>query len=83
MSISKINKAFDKKFVKHKLFDKGVFGFEAQDIKDFYTQQILVLIEELEGKLPKKIKVPYIAERQKGFNIAIDQMRASIKSFLK
>ena len=52
--IKEINKLFDEKFVKHKLFDKGIFGFEADDIKTFYTQQILSLIEELEGKKKPK-----------------------------
>ena len=34
--------------------DRKLWVKNKQEIKDFYTQQILSLIEELEGKLPRK-----------------------------
>jgi len=56
-----------------------------------YTKQILSLIEELEGKLNSKRKQHEILEGVMitepnfitGYNSAIDQMRATIKSYKK
>lgn len=109
MSISKIkeiNKKFDEEFSIHKGRKWILTEEEAKDIKVFYTQQILSLIEELEGKLIKTIQDKYdkekntkpfihkmlfqtareARERHQGFLsgllVSIDQMRASIKSFI-
>ena len=84
----------------------GHLSSTADEIKSFYTQQILSLIEELEGKLIKTIQDKYdkekntkpfihkmlfqtareARERHQGFLsgllVSIDQMRASIKSFI-
>jgi hypothetical protein len=54
-TIEEINKKFDKKFGQF-LVGQGDKTFGELNIKKFYTQQILSLIEELEGKLPKKEK---------------------------
>jgi hypothetical protein len=54
--------------------------------KAFITQQILSLIEELEGKLPKKKKLlcPNIEERnffEMGFNECLDQTLQILKEY--
>ena len=104
-TIEKINKAFDKLF-KYKntgyqpdnysiLLDrKDNMPVSDTNIKEFYTQQILSLIEEIESCLPKKKELPKPNDFiftdglnhfaiAKTFNSAVDQMRAIIKSYLK
>lgn len=55
-------------------------------VKINYTQQILSLIEELEGKLPEKVdeypKDDFLSFEQ-GVNQTVDQMREIIKSYKK
>jgi len=99
MSISKIkeiNKAFDKKFTMSpdgvnninylfRINPDGSYSIALpSNVKDFYTQQILSLIEEL---IPKKQKHTYKGDDngcyQLGYNSAIDQMRASIREFFE
>ncbi len=101
-TIKEINKAFDEECPTHVSLGKGSFVIlrsEAENIriKEFWNKQILSLIEELEGKMPKKIEKPkYDGQpndiqqiidfqgrdnRIWGYNKAIDQMRASIRGF--
>ena len=85
-TIKEINKLFDEKFGLDKDMKKSDSDFAdfLKDIKSFYTQQILSLIEELEGKIPKEDEGYFSMgceeeARIRGFNEAVDQMRASIK----
>ena len=102
-TIKEINKLFDKEFY----YVNGLNNVSIRkEIKSFWNEQILSLIEELEGKLDEMKKdkhIPYQALQfsdcpecgqevnQKWIDMktkeirdeAIDQMRASIKSFLK
>ena len=58
--------------------------FNRLTIEKIIQKKINRAIEELEGLLPKKgIGIFALNKKQQGFNEAIDQMRASIKSFLK
>ena len=97
-TIKEINKKFKKKFPLLRVYNcpdhEPDEHFCEDEVVFFYTQQILSLIEELEGKLHSyrenenkdwekgKYGQPVKFYGQ-GFNQAVDQMRASIKSFLK
>ena len=97
--IKEINKIIEDTFLISENPDKEQKGysypcyvtkFQYECIQEQLTQQILSLIEELEGCLPKKLKIikgdivlGEVKMFDHGFNSAIDQMRASIKSFLK
>ena len=48
--IEEINKLFDEKFPRFEYMDVFACNAKPSNIKKFYTQQILSLIEELEGK---------------------------------
>ena len=89
-TIKEINKKFDENFeladcaTRLKLLDSSKLKGDniMIIIKDFYTQQILSLIEEL---IPKYNK--YDAEKDLdkwyGFQEAIDQMRAVLREFFE
>lgn len=96
-TIKEINKKFDERFPHLVAFSIELAEERRTAIKSFYTQQILSLIEELEGKIPKKMKSREIKHKEIGLkeapwywwgfsdarNEAIDQMRATIKSYKK
>lgn len=71
VSIDKIEKEFLHKWSRDNVMSEGVdavgqFGtFYIKDLIDFIHQQILALLKELEGELPKKKAKPY-------FEIGID-----------
>ena len=99
-TIKEINKLFDDEFCKvypdgSSRFLRSVSQDSDKEIKEFWNKQILSLIEELEGKLPKinediwedlKIEDDWDMKTgmvREGFNQAVDQMRATIKSYKK
>lgn len=95
-TIKEINKKFDERFPHLVAFSIELAEERRTAIKSFYTQQILSLIEELEGKVIGADIVPFLSMKpvekpimfdQSDYYIDLgkkrfqDQMRASIKSY--
>ncbi len=79
-SINQINEAFNKKSMT--IWD--ISTIDQKQIKSFYTKEIMGLIEEMEGKMPKPMeKDRQMGRTYKTWNKVVDQMRASIKSYKK
>ena len=52
-TIEKINKAFDEKFTEVNGFGNKFLPYRGEEVKSFYTQQILSLIEEIHDEACK------------------------------
>ena len=82
-TIKEINKLFDEECPTHVSLGKGSFVIlrsEAENIriKEFWNKQILSLIEELEGKMPKKVNADGDPEKET-YNAFIDQIKNKLE----